>query len=86
MLNLSSSNSNKKDKELIIGSFINATLSSNDLFGLDWFEFDPKIKQDIWHALYFFNDKDKLQLQAHLKWGLNEVASKRFSSIAIDKR
>ena len=86
MLNLSSSNSNKKDKEVIIGSFINATLSSNDLFGLDWFEFDPKIKQDIWHALYFFNDKDKLQLQAHLKWGLNEVASKRFSSIAIDKR
>tara|TARA_B110000046_G_scaffold163207_1_gene178017 strand:+ start:806 stop:1480 length:675 start_codon:yes stop_codon:yes gene_type:complete len=86
MLNLSSSNSNKKDKEVIIGSFINASLSSNDLFGLDWFEFDPKIKQDIWHALYFFNDKDKLQLQAHLKWGLNEVASKRFSSIAIDKR
>ena len=40
-----------KEDELITGSFVNASLSHFSIFGEDWFHFNEKEKEDIWHSL-----------------------------------
>ena len=80
-----SDNFNYKSDDNFKGSFINAELSREKYFGKDWFDFDQKTKDDIFHALYFFNSSQRLQDCAIEKFGLSENAAKQFSKISIDK-
>lgn len=86
LLNATDEHFNKKDDEVIQGSFINATLSSNRIFGDSWFLFDESTKEDIWHALYFFNNEEKLRMHAQQRWNLTYEQAKRLSGINLDKR
>ncbi len=86
LLNGANDHFNKKDDEVIHGSFINATLSSPRLFGDSWFLFDEDVKEEIWHTLYFFNNEEKLRMYAQERWNLNYEQALRLSSINLDKR
>ena len=77
---------NKKDNELFFGSKLNYQLSNDELFGLDWFRIPHEKRVDIWHALYFFNNRQKLQNHAQEKWGFSEEAAKKIAQLEIDKR
>ena len=36
-------------------------LADKDVFGDQWFEFSEVEQEDIWHALYFFDDSAQLE-------------------------
>lgn len=80
-----SDNFNYKADDAFKGSFINAELSREKYFGKEWFDFDQKTKEDVFHALYFFNSSLRLQDCAEQKFGLNSYAAQKFSKISIDK-
>ncbi len=80
-----SDNFNYKSEDQFRGSFINAELSKDKYFGKAWFEFEEKTKEDIFHALYFFNSSQRLQVCAEEKFGLNPNAARQFAKISIDK-
>ena len=77
---------NKKDSDPIFGSKLNYQLSSNKLFGLEWFRFPYEKRVDIWHTLYFFNSKEKLEKYAKEKWDFSDQSAKKISQLEIDKR
>ena len=86
LLNLSdSTNFNYKDEEQFKGSFINAELSRDRYFGRAWFSMEEKKKEDIFHALYFFDSSQRLEECAREKFGLHPRAAQQFSRISIDK-
>ena len=86
LLNLSdSTNFNYKDEEQFKGSFINAELSREKYFGRAWFSMEEKKKEDIFHALYFFDSSQRLEECAREKFGLHPRAAQQFSRISIDK-
>ena len=86
VLNLSeSTNFNYKDEDVFKGSFINAELSRERYFGRAWFSMDEKIKEDVFHALYFFDSSQRLEECAEEKFGLHPRAAHQFSKISIDK-
>ncbi|MGB1449695.1 MAG: type II CRISPR RNA-guided endonuclease Cas9 [Flavobacteriaceae bacterium] len=80
-----SDNFNYKSEDQFRGSFINAELSREKYFGEAWFSFDQKKREDIFHALYFFNSSQRLQVCAQEKFGLSAAAAKQFAKISIDK-
>ena len=76
LLNLSdSTNFNYKDEEQFKGSFINAELSRDRYFGRAWFSMKEKKKEDIFHALYFFDSSQRLEECAQEKFGFDQWAS-----------
>lgn len=77
---------NKKPDEMITGSFVNSELSKNHYFGIQWFRFDEKTKEDIWHILYSFRDKYKLADYAEKQWGFSVQEARSLSRVSIDKR
>ena len=74
-----------KDEELIKGSFVNASLSHYSIFGDEWFDFSEKDQEDIWHALYFFDNKEKLKSYVMDRWYLGEERASKFSELQLDK-
>lgn len=80
-----SQNFNYKDGDKIKGSFINAEMSKKKYFGSDWFSMDEKIKEDIFHALYFFTSRQRLKAYAEDKLYFSETTADQFSNIHIDK-
>ncbi len=67
------------------GSFIHSELSKTKLFGKEWFQMEDKIRQDIWHALYFFDSDYKLQEYAIHKFNFSKQSATLFSRIKISK-
>lgn len=76
---------NFKDDEIINGSFIHATLSQPKLFGEEWFAFSEAEKETLWHKLYFFDNKDKLQDNLMTKHQLSFYQAKHLSLIKLDR-
>ena len=76
---------NYLDEETFKGIFIHSELSKNKYFGKQWFSLDKKQQEDIFHALYFFNDTEKLKYHAMDTFGLDEYNSTQFSKISLDK-
>ena len=76
---------NIKENEIIRGSFVNGALSNPQLFGTKWFELSEKDREDIWHALYFFNDESKLRTYFIEHWGFDDYQAKRIAGIQLDK-
>jgi CRISPR-associated endonuclease Csn1 len=62
---------NYQDDDKIVGSWTISNLASKKYFGAQWQNFTEKEKEDIWHVLYFFNDKDKLKEYAQQHWGFD---------------
>ena len=77
---------NKKTNEIIIGSFVFSEMVKPEYFGTEWFAFDEKTQEDIWHVLYFFKDKKKVADYAEHHWGFGTQQAHRISRISIDKR
>jgi len=71
---------NYKDDDKIVGTYTISNLCSKKYFGEEWFSLTDKEKEDIWHALYFFEDKDFTKNYAQTKWGFDED-----SAVAISK-
>lgn len=63
---------NYKDLDQIIGSHTISHLSHKKFFGPQWFDFSEKEQEDIWHVLYFFDDREKLKGYAKKHWGFDE--------------
>jgi len=77
---------NKKNEEVISGSFINAELSKGYYFGQTWFAKSEKEREDIWHAIYFYKDKNKLAELAELQWGFATPQAQKIAQVSLDKR
>ncbi|MCB0456825.1 MAG: type II CRISPR RNA-guided endonuclease Cas9 [Flavobacteriaceae bacterium] len=63
---------NYKDEDKIVGTNTISNLSNKKFFGKQWFDFTNKEQEDIWHVLYFFDDKDSVKKYAAEKWGFDE--------------
>lgn len=70
---------NYKDDDSIIGSYTISQLSNKKFFGEKWFELSEKQQEDIWHVLYFFEDRDKLKDYAINKWGFDKEKAEKIS-------
>lgn len=77
----------------VVGSVVNAQLE--DIFGPDWLDAvcevytlaDGKsrtdILNDIWHALFFFDDEEKLKGFAKSRLQLDDTQAEKFSKITL---
>lgn len=74
---------NYKDDDKIIGSHTISHLSSNKFFGKKWFDFSEKEQEDIWHVLFFFEDKDKLKEYSKKSWGFDEEKAEKISKFNL---
>lgn len=74
---------NYKDDDKIVGTHTISNLSSKKFFGEKWFDFTEKEQEDIWHILYFFDNKDKVKEYAIQNWGFNESQADKISSFQL---
>ncbi|MBN2709759.1 MAG: type II CRISPR RNA-guided endonuclease Cas9 [Calditrichaceae bacterium] len=74
---------NYKDDDKIMGAHTISHLSSKKFFGEQWFAFPEKQQEEIWHVLFFFEDKDKLKQYAMSKWGFNEEQAEQISKFNL---
>ncbi|WP_298535874.1 type II CRISPR RNA-guided endonuclease Cas9 [uncultured Algibacter sp.] len=74
---------NYKDDDKILGSHTISNLSNKKFFGDKWFDFSEKEKEDIWHVLYNFDDRDRLKQYAIEKWGFSEEKADRISKFNL---
>lgn len=70
---------NYKDEDKIVGTFTISNLCNKKFFGKKWFEFSEKQQEDIWHVLYFFDNKDKVENYAKENWGFDAIQAKAIS-------
>lgn len=63
---------NYKDEDKIVGTFTISSLANKKFFGAKWFDFTEKEREDIWHVLYFFEDKSNLKEYAIKNWGFDD--------------
>lgn len=80
-----SKNFNYRDEDNFRGSFINSELSKKKYFGKEWFSMEEKSKEDIFHALYFFDSVSRLEAYAMDKFDFGPNIAKQFANISIDK-
>lgn len=74
---------NYKDDDKIVGTYTISNLSNKKFFGVKWFDFSEKEKEDIWHVLYFFDNKEKVKEYALSKWGFNEASADKIASFQL---
>lgn len=76
-------NFNYKDDDQIVGTYTISNLSNKKFFGPRWFELSDKERDDIWHVLFFFDDKSKLKAYAMDKWNFNEEQAVKISKFNL---
>ncbi|MCH8558028.1 MAG: type II CRISPR RNA-guided endonuclease Cas9 [Balneolia bacterium] len=69
---------NYKDDDKILGSHTIAFLSAKNMFGNSWSSFSDEQQDEIWHDLYFYEDKELLREKAIRKWKLSDKAADEF--------
>ncbi len=74
---------NYKDDDSIVGTHTISQLSDKKFFGADWFNLSEKEQEDIWHVLYFFEDRDKLKAYAKEKWNFEDVKAEKISKFNL---
>lgn len=74
---------NYKDDDKIVGSYTISKLSNKKFFGTQWFEFSRKEQEDIWHVLFSFEDRDRLEEYAKEHWGFNEEKAQTIASLNL---
>ncbi|MBI1317313.1 type II CRISPR RNA-guided endonuclease Cas9, partial [bacterium] len=64
-----------------------AQLAGKDLFGAKrWVDFTEQEREDIWHVLIDFDDRDRLKQYAASKWGLNEAQVLKLAKVRFDTK
>lgn len=58
-------------------------LSSRGIFSQSWFGFKKSKQEEIWHDLYFYDDKELLRKRAQERWGLSEDAATKFGDYSL---
>ncbi|MCB0455814.1 MAG: type II CRISPR RNA-guided endonuclease Cas9, partial [Aequorivita sp.] len=74
---------NYKDEDKIVGTHTISNLSNKKFFGKQWFEFSEKEQEDIWHVLYFFDNKDKVKEYAIAHWGFDDDKAIAISNVNL---
>ena len=74
---------NYKDDDKIVGTYTISNLASKKYFGTKWFDLSDKEQEDIWHVLYFFDNKDKVKEYAIANWGFTEEQAINISSFHL---
>lgn len=74
---------NYKDEDKIVGTNTVSNLCSKKFFGKQWFDFNEKQQEDIWHVLYFFDSKDKVKEYAIANWGFDETQAEAISKFNL---
>lgn len=74
---------NYKDGDPIVGTYTISKLANKKFFGESWFDLSDKEQEDIWHVLYFFEDKDKLKEYAINKWNFDEEKAEAISKFNL---
>jgi CRISPR-associated endonuclease Csn1 len=74
---------NYQDDDKIVGSWTISSLSSKKYFGSRWYDLSDKEREDIWHVLYFFNDKDKLKEYALQNWSFDEEKANQIKNFRL---
>lgn len=79
---------NYMDDDSCPGSWTIYKLSSKNYFGRHWDGLSDKEKEDIWHVLFFFDDRKKLKeyaLEKWSKWGIDEQKAEAISKLQLKK-
>lgn len=71
---------NYNDADQIVGTHTISQLSNKKFFGKEWFDFSSNKQNEIWHILYFFDDKEKLKSYAIDHWNFDEVKAALISN------
>jgi len=74
---------NYKDNDNIVGTHTINQLSNKKFFGAIWYEFTEKKQEDIWHVLYFYEDRDKLKKYAIKNWGFDNDKAEKISKFNL---
>lgn len=74
---------NYQNDDTCPGTYTISQLSNKKFFGQSWFELSEKEQEDIWHALFFFEDKDKLKQYAIEKWEFDEEKAMAISKFNL---
>ncbi len=74
---------NYNDSESIRKAYTIPQLSSKKFFSKQWFSFTEKEQEDIWHALFFFDDKRRLKQYAIDKWGFDYERADQISKFRL---
>lgn len=76
-------NFNYKDEDKIVGTYTISKLSSKKFFGNSWFKLSAQEQEEIWHTLYFFEDRSKLEEYAIKHWGFDADRAKAISRFTL---
>ncbi|MBI3511298.1 MAG: type II CRISPR RNA-guided endonuclease Cas9 [Bacteroidetes bacterium] len=76
-------NFNYEDDDKCPGSWTISNLANKKFFGSAWFGFSEKKQEDIWHVLYYFDDRDKLKEYAMKNWGFDEERAIKISKFNL---
>ena len=74
---------NYKNDDPIVGTHTISQLSNKKLFGKEWFDLSEEEQENIWHILYFFDDKVKLKNYARKNWNFDESKSELISKFNL---
>jgi len=74
---------NYKDDDRIVGTHTISNLSNKKYFGEKWFSLSSDEQENIWHVLYFFDDKDKVRDYAINNWSFNEKQANDIASFNL---
>lgn len=74
---------NYSDDDSCPGSYTINNLHSKKLFGDLFWNLSDKDREDIWHILLFFDDKDKLKEYAQKVWDFSEEQADRVVKIQL---
>lgn len=79
---------NYMDDDSCPGSWTIYKLSSKNYFGKQWDVLTDQEKEEIWHVLFFFDDRKKLRkyaLTKWSKWGIDEQKAEALSKFQLKK-
>ncbi len=74
---------NYKDDDPIVGTHTISNLSNKKFFGKAWFDKTEKEREDIWHVLYFFDNKTKLKEYAIKQWKFDEARAEKIAGFTL---
>lgn len=74
---------NYKDDDKIYGSHTISKLRNKKIFGSRWDELSEEDKEQIWHDLFFYDDKNMLRERGMRRWGLGEAEADEFSKFRL---
>lgn len=66
-------------------AYVLVNLGKPQIFGPSFFSLSLDEQIDVWHAIYFFDDKELLQKHAMNKWGLSPFQSEKLCKLELKK-